>query len=371
MNRPSGLALIAVLAVLLGSCSNSPANGVSTPAPAPISSPSAVPSQSTAPGPDWPADGWRTSRPEDQGLDPQALAEMLATIEARRLNLHSLLVIRNGYLVSETYFGSYQADTPHESYSVTKSFVATLIGIALDRGAIDQLDRPIVDYFPEQAVRQDPQKQAITLEDLLTMRAGLDWREDPSSYEAMARSPDWVQFVLDLPMAGPPGLQFNYCTGCSHLLSALLEPATGMNPRAFAEETLFGPLGIRPAGWATDAAGTPIGGWGLQLTPRDMAKLGHLYLQQGEWAGQRIVSADWIETATQTHTPTEGDLGYGYQWWTDPALGAYAALGREGQMIFVVPGDDLVIVTTAKMDSHEEIFELIERYILSAVQSPL
>jgi len=330
VNRPSGFALIALLGTLLGSCANLPPNGVSTPAAAPsaISSASAVTTQRPSPAPGWPTDGWPTSRPEDQGLDPQTLAEMLATIQARRLNLHSLLVIRNGTLVSETYFGPYQADTPHESYSVTKSFIATLIGIASDRGAIDQLDRPILDFFPEQAARRDPQKQAITLEDLLTMRAGLEWEEGDAAYRALYQSPDWVEFMLERPMAGPRGKVFNYCSGCSHLLSALLESATDMNPRAFAEETLFGPLGIRSARWATDSAGIPIGGWGLQLTPRDMAKLGYLYLQRGEWAGQRIVSAQWVEAAIQTHTPTEDDLGYGYQWWTYPALGAYAALGR-------------------------------------------
>jgi CubicO group peptidase (beta-lactamase class C family) len=294
---------------------------------------------------------------------------MLVTIQQQHLNLHSLLVIRNGYLVSETYFGPYQQDTRHESYSCTKSFVSTLIGIAVDKAYIDRTDHQIVDFFSERTFANlDKQKEGMTLEDVLTMRSGLDWQEGDPAYRAMYQSPDWVKFVLDKPMALPPGSRFNYCSGCSHLLSAILQQTTGMNTRDLAERYLFKPLGISNVKWDTDAAGIPIGGWGLQLTPRDMAKLGYLYLRDGQWDGQQIVSAKWVENATQKHAETEGDLGYGYQWWTYPSLAAYAALGRNGQMIFVIPGSDLVIVTTAEMDSHDEIFQLIEQYILPAVR---
>jgi CubicO group peptidase (beta-lactamase class C family) len=141
-----------------------------------------------------------------------------------------------------------------------------------------------------------------------------------------------------------------------------------MNPRDFADQYLFKPLGITNVKWDTDAEGIPIGSWGLQITPRDMAKLGYLYLHHGQWEGQQIVSAEWVKNATRTHTETDGELGYGYQWWTYPSLAAYTALGRYGQTIFVVPESDLVIVTTAEMDNHDEIFRLIEQYILPAVQ---
>ena len=141
-----------------------------------------------------------------------------------------------------------------------------------------------------------------------------------------------------------------------------------MSPRDFADQYLFKPLGISNVTWETDAAGIPIGGLGLQLTPRDMAKLGYLYLRHGQWDGQQIISAKWVENATRTHTETDGALGYGYQWWTYPALAAYAALGRYGQMILVAPELDLVVVTTAEMDNHDEIFRLIKQYLLPAVQ---
>jgi CubicO group peptidase (beta-lactamase class C family) len=302
-------------------------------------------------------------------MDSQRLAQMLAAIQQQHLNLHSLLIVRNGYLVSETYFGVYQQDTRHELYSCTKSFVSTLIGIAMDKGYIDRTDHRIIDFFPEHTfVNLDEQKETMMLEDLLTMRSGLDWEEGDPVYGAMYRSPDWVQFVLDKPMTQPPGSGFNYCSGCSHILSAILQQATGMNPRDFAQQYLFQPLGISNVQWDTDAEGIPIGGWGLQMTPRDMAKLGYLYLQDGKWDEQQIISAGWVENATRGHTETDGDLGYGYQWWTAPSLEGYTALGRYGQTIFVIPGADLVIVTTAQIEDHDEIFRLIEGYILPAVQ---
>ena len=351
------IALLCILTVILTGCSASPATAL----------PSEVPTRTSTTGPYWPTDGWRTSTPEEQGMDSQRFAQMLTTIQRQHLNLHSLLIVRNGYLVSETYFGVYKQDTRHELYSCTKSFVSTLIGIAMDKGYLDRTDRRVVDFFPEHMFANlDEQKKTMTLEDLLTMRSGLNWQEGDPVYRAMYQSPDWVQFVLDEPMAESPGSRFNYCSGCSHLLSAILQQTTGMNPRDFAEQYLFHPLGISDVQWDTDSQGIPIGGWGLHLTPREMAKLGYLYLREGQWDDQQIISAKWVEDATRKHTETDGDLGYGYQWWTYPSLAAYTALGRYGQTIFVIPEADLVIVTTAQMDNHDEIFRLIEQYILPA-----
>ena len=353
------VALLCILNVILASCSSSPATAL----------PSNVPTLTSAIDAYGSTEAWRTSTPEEQGMDSQRLTQMLTTIQQQHPNLHSLLIIRNGYLVSETYFGVYQQDTRHELYSCTKSFVSTLIGIAIDKGYIDRTDHRIVDFFPEHTFANlDEQKDTMTLEDLLTMRSGLDWQEGDPVYGTMYRSPDWVQFVLDKPIAQPPGSRFNYCSGCSHILSAILQQTTGMDPRDFAEQYLFQPLGISNIQWDTDAAGIPIGGWGLQITPRDMAKLGYLYLQDGQWDGQQIISAKWVENATRKHTETDGALGYGYQWWTYPSLAAYTALGRYGQTIFVIPGADLVIVTTAEMENHDEVFQLIEQYIIPAAQ---
>ena len=366
------LVLLCLLVAALTGCSKSPAQATATGRPTiPPAQVAATdtPAQAPASGDYWPTKAWRTSSPEEQGMDSEKLAQMLDAIQEQKLGFHGLLVIRNGYIVSETYFGSYQQDTRHELYSVTKSFVATLIGIALDKGYIEGIDQRILDFFPDRAFANlDSQKEEMTLEDVLTMRTGLDWQEGNAAYGAMYSSPDWVKFMLDKPMILPAGSQFNYCSGCSHLLSAILQQTTGMNTGDFAEQTLFKPLGISNVKWDRDETGIPIGGWGLQITPRDMAKLGYLYLQNGQWDGEQIVSSQWVENATQTHTETDSDLGYGYQWWTYPSLAAYTALGLYGQTIFVVPEVDLVIVTTAEMDNHDEIFQLIEQYILPAVQ---
>jgi CubicO group peptidase (beta-lactamase class C family) len=339
----------------------------------PTAAPSSSPYPQSAGESYWPTTGWRTSPPEAQGIDPHKLVQLLQAVRQEALNLHSLLIIRNGYIVSETYFQPYTAETEHEVYSVTKSVVATLVGIAIDKRAIAGVDQPVAGFFRDYTFQHpDAGKDAMTLEDLLTMRSGLDWQEQDVTFRHMYHSRDWVRFVLDLPMREQPGQQFRYCSGCSHLLSAIIQQRTGINTRDFAQQSLFEPLGIERVTWEQDRQGMPIGGWGLQLTPREMAKLGYLYLHKGMWDGQRIVSAEWVKAAVERHTATDSKLGlgYGYQWWTYPTMGAYAALGRDGQTIFVVPDLQLIIVTTAQVNGHEAIFKLIEQYILPAVQTP-
>lgn len=330
----------------------------------------AVPPDAADDGSYWPTAEWQVSTPEEQGMDTERLAQMNEAIREKHLMLYSLLIIRNGYLVSETYYNSYQPEMFKDIYSCTKSVMSTLVGIAMDQGSIDSLDRRVVDFFPQGSIENlDARKEEMTLEDLLTMSAGLDWEDEDPTFAAMGRSPDWVRFVLDKPMVEAPGSRFNYCTGCSHVLSAIVQQATGMGTREFAEANLFGPLGITVDAWPTDSRGIPMGGGGLMITPREMAKLGYLYLRGGEWDGKQIVSKEWVESATRKQIDVDEKMGYGYQWWTVPSLDAYAALGRFGQTIVVVPADDLVIVTTASMGGdHEEIFPLIEEYIVPAVR---
>jgi CubicO group peptidase (beta-lactamase class C family) len=172
--------------------------------------------------------------------------------------------------------------------------------------------------------------------------------------------------MLDKPMIEAPGSRWNYCSGCYHVLSAIIQQTTGKNAHDFAEQNLFKPLGISNVVWPTDNAGISTGGSGLQLTPRDMAKLGYLYLRGGQWDGQQIVSSGWVKAATQRYADVDEHFGYGYHWFTAPALAGYAALGSYGQIILVIPEHDLVIVTTAATE--ESIFELIEQFILPAGQ---
>jgi hypothetical protein len=209
------------------------------------------------------------------------------------------------------------------------------------------------------------QKEDMTLEDMLTMRSGLDW-SDTGDYPAMEKSTDWVQFVLDKPMAEEPGNAWNYCSECSHVLSAIIQQSTGMNTRDFADEYLFNPLGISDIFWFTDGAGIPDGGSRLQLAPRDMAKLGYLYLREGQWDGQQIVPAEWVKTTTLRHVALDEHFSYGYHWFTVYSLEGFAVLGSQGQIILVIPEYDMVVVTTAF--TQESILELVEQYIVPAVE---
>jgi CubicO group peptidase (beta-lactamase class C family) len=322
----------------------------------------------------WPTEGWQTSAPEEQGMDSGLLQEMQESIKRQRLNLHSLLVIRNGKIVSENYYGGYAASTRHEQYSVTKSFIGTLVGIAIEKGWIRGLDTPVLKLYPgESFANPDPRKDAITVEDLLTMRSGLDWEEGDAAYMALYNSPNWAKHMLDLPMAAEPGTRFVYCSGCSHVLSDILWWWTWRSVRGFANKNLLKPMGIRDYGWDVNKEGVHLGGWGMQLTPRDMAKLGYLYLNEGVWDGKQLVPAEWVAESVKARVETGEGAWYGYQWWVFPEFpgtvnGAYSALGHAGQAIFVIPELDLVVVTTAEINGHDAIYHLIADYVIPAVQ---
>lgn len=300
-------------------------------------------------------------------MDAGRLNEMMAYIDAQAINLHGIVVIRHGVIVAERYYGGFNESTRSEVYSVTKSFVSTLIGIALDRGILESIDQPVLGFFPDRTFDNvDARKQAMTIRNLLTMTSGLEWDESDATYMQMYASPDWPKYILDKPMEFQPGSRFEYNSGASHLLSAIVQKSSGVNTVDFAHESLFGPLGITGAQWSADSGGIPIGGWGLQLTPREMAKLGFLFLHRGQWDGRQIVSSDWVNAATKKQVQADNSLGYGYQWWIHPDNGAYMALGRYGQAIYVQPGLDLIVVITAQEDNHDRALGLIEAFILPA-----
>lgn len=308
--------------------------------------PPAMPAAPANPGERiWPTQGWTTSAPEDQGLDSSRLDR--AAQRAERMGMASLLVFRHGYLVHENYFAKTSANTRFAMYSVTKSFTSTLAGIAVDQGLISSIDIPVQEALPNLDLEStSPEKDQMTLRHLLTMTSGLDWKEGDPAYRAMYTSRNWVEYVMSTPMSESPGSKFLYCSGCSHVLSAAVHQAVGNDLPGFAEINLFTPLGISGYYWEEDAQGIPIGGWGLNLTPREMAKLGYLYLNNGQWNGEQILSQEWIEAATQTQIKTGDDGGYGYQWWIDIDQEAYYASGRAGQLIYVIPRLDMIVVTT-------------------------
>ena len=308
-------------------------------------------------------------------MDSERLADMLASIEAHEHNIDAVLVVRNGYLVAEAYLNPHGPDDKHKVYSCTKSVISTLVGIAIDQGYIEGVDQPVLSFFPDRtAANLDARKEAMTLEHLLTMSTGLDCRDSYlyrwQGLREMEGSEDWVQHVLDLPMVAGPGTQFGYCNGASFLLSAIVQEATGKNANLFAREHLFAPLGISDARWLSGLQGITIGWSDLYLRPRDMAKIGYLYLNGGRWEGQQVVPAAWVEASTRKHIAATLQDGYGYQWWvTDD--GVYMALGYAGQFIFVVPEVNLVVVFVSALPERDFYVpqRLLEDYIIPAARS--
>lgn len=328
----------------------------------------------------WPTQEWQSDTPEQQGMDSELLANMFQQVEDQQLNLHSLLIVRNGKLVTEAYFQPYTQNQPQYIASVTKSVIASLVGIAIQKGYIKDTDQTLVSFFPDQVIANlDEHKKSITLKHLLTLTAGLTCNDGPLSGESgMEQSSNWVQFMLDAPMTEQPGTRFNYCGGAVHLLSAILERTTGMRVLDFANQFLFEPLSISnidETHWQKDPQGIITGPYGLYLTPRDMAKLGYLYLQNGQWGDQQIIPADWVKTATSSHTTKDNGLKYGYLWTIDPDQGSYSALGFAGQQIYVIPEKNLVVVFTGTLPSCGTDMDflplkaLVDSYILPAVKA--
>ena len=347
----------------------------STPTQLPTSTPTPLPISTPAPSTYWPTAGWKTSLPEQQGMDSEQLAKMFDEIKQKNANIHSILIVRHGYIVAEAYFHPFQAEIPHEMFSVTKSVISALVGIAIQEGFIDGADHRVVDFFSDRTIaNNDARKQRMTLEHLLTMTSGLDWHEDPPSdqpsFPQMARQEDWIQFVLDRPMAAEPGTTFNYNSAGPHVLSAILQKTTGMSTLVFAYKFLFMPLGMSKVTWPADPKGIYTGGWGLQMTSRDMAKLGYLYLRGGVWDGQTILPAAWVKATATKYVEAPYDQDYGYLWWIQ-RIGSYAARGRGGQFIYVIPDQDMVVVFTGGLSDADMGLpqQLVESYILPAAKA--
>ncbi|MCP4396716.1 MAG: serine hydrolase [bacterium] len=328
----------------------------------------------------WPTEGWQTSTPEEQGMDSAQLAEMMDYLQEHRaeFHLHSMLIIRRGYIVTDAYFYPFAPGMKHDLTSVTKSFTATLTGIAIDLGYIESVEQSVLDIFPKRtAANVDANKRAMTVEDLLTMRSGFECFPEGKTVGGgtqaeMMGSPDWVQFTLDLPMSDAPGKDFNYCNPNPHLLSAIIRKTSGLSALAFARKHLFGPLGISDVSWPSDPQGNNYGWGDLYLTPRDMAKLGFLYLHKGLWDGQQVLSPARVTDATGFRTKTHASFAdYGYLWWLSSSGAYYYASGRDGQRIMVFPDQDMVVVTTGGggRDQYGILGTLLTSYISPAVAS--
>jgi CubicO group peptidase (beta-lactamase class C family) len=324
----------------------------------------------------WPTEGWETSSLRKQGMDSTLIDRGVKFVENNGIGLVSMLIVRNGYLVKEHYFGPNKEDVFHPLYSVTKSITATVMGIAIDKGFIEGVHLKVLDFFPERNFTYvDEDKLNMTIYHLLTMTSGLQWNEHSVSYSSplndltiMKTKNDWVQYTLDKPMVSEPGTQFSYNTGVSHLLSAIIQVATNMTTQEFADEHLFSSLGITNYEWFSDPQGITKGGIDIFLTARDMLKIGYLYHHNGTWDGDLIISEEWIQEASKKQIYAAGySSDYGYQWWIrrPTSIPVYFANGWAGQRIYVASKKNLIVAFTS-YDSTGLVDSVYVNYILPA-----
>lgn len=324
----------------------------------------AAPDSGQAP---WPTEKWPRSTPEEQKIDPDRWFDLVRRIRQDNEcpHLHSLLIVRNGYLVLEEYFNGFDAETLNSLQSVTKSFTSAVMGIAIEQGKIRNVDERILDFFPEMSDIEnlDDRKSSMKFRDLLTMRSGTDYDEGyPSSPHTQLNRLErgWDRFYLNRPMVGEPGTRFRYDSGGVILMSAMLKNRTGYHADVFAEKYLFATLGIRKVRWIKNREGHPHTGGGLYMRPLDLAKFGLLYLRNGKWEDKQVVPFWWVEESIKKHVVFPGQrrrraTGYGYLWWIqepDPdgagSVDIYSARGHGGQYIFIIPEHRMVVVTTSE-----------------------
>jgi CubicO group peptidase (beta-lactamase class C family) len=286
-------------------------------------------------------------------MDARALE--LAELGAQDLDrLRSLLVIRRGRLVLERYYDGASRDDLADVRSVTKSVVATLTGLAVEKRYLTGLDETLGEILPAEVATLDDVERATTVRDLLTMSGGWEWHESGAvGYNEWVLSADHVGYLLDKPHVATPGTTFEYNSASAHLLGVVLAQASGKSLPALADELLFGPLAIGRRSWESIGDNEINGAAGLELRPRDLARLGQLHLQDG-WSGDdRILPDGWVsQTTTPAYTWTSPagptHVSYGYLWWTDEDNDAFMAWGYGGQFIYVAPGRDLVVVATTR-----------------------
>ncbi|MFG1691616.1 serine hydrolase domain-containing protein [Gemmatimonadota bacterium] len=336
----------------------------------------------------WPGVEWPVSTPEAEGVDPATIESLVADIEAGQYGLvDHFLLIRHGKVVADYHFEQdylsiaaqydttnhqYNYDHPewhpyyrdtnlHSLQSVTKSVTSAALGIAMDEGLIKGVDVPGISFFGAyEPDLSDPRKTSMTLEDMLTMRSGIDWNEMISYDDAsnsciqMEASDEWIRFVLDRPMREDPGTYFDYNSGASVLLGKIVGVATGQRIDRWAEERLFNPIGITEYYWKTTPDGEVDTEGGLYLSAHDLARIAYLFLREGVWEGEQIISKEWVEASTAPVVPDvrpdngRQDTGYGYQWWVPQHEGGWTIVfsgrGYGEQYPLVVPEHDIVVV---------------------------
>jgi CubicO group peptidase (beta-lactamase class C family) len=302
---------------------------------------------------DFPNGEWPSTSPGLQGIDPGAVEDMRQKIGRENLPVHSFLLVRNGFLVSELYFPGYDRAAKHPIQECTESVTSALVGVAIQEGFLQGVDQKVMDFFPERQDKAgDANLQSLTIEHLLNMTLGHKQSLIPDPADA---GRNWVDAFFDQPFAHAPGTVYQKDPLAPYMLAVILQKAVGKPAADYLRGKIFEPIGIRDFTWASDAQGVNFGNSHMELRPIDMAKFGYLYVNEGNWNGTQLIARDWVAKSTSKVLDTKGklnsaeDFGYGYLWWMNSFEG-YSAHGAGGQYIFVIPGLDVVAVFTSGFD---------------------
>lgn len=317
--------------------------------------------------------------PENREVEISGLEKILLEAESIE-SLRSLIIQQNGNVISEHYFKGRSPNRAFNIKSASKSIIGLLTGIAIEEGFIPSIDEPISTYFKEYfADNPNPEKEAITVRNLLSMQAGLR-STSSGNYGAWVISDNWGEYALDQDFVSEIDGRMVYSTGTSHLLSIIITKASGMSTKDFAEEYLFDPMNIRVAGWDQDPQGFYMGGNNMALKPNDLLKIGQMLIDDGMWKGEQIISKEWITDSFKTYTYSNyNPYGYGYQWWNKETAGytTFFAWGHGGQYIMMIPELDAVVVMTSSVTNASRrrtykrpVFVLLEDFIIPFLEDP-
>jgi len=329
-------------------------------------------------------DGWETATMKNTGIDTIMFQTLMNKIIWGDYDyLHSILVVKNGKLVFEEYVNGFKRTNVNQISTITKTFLGALTGIAVDKGLVNNVNDPVMNYLPEYAGLRDEDKNKVLIRHLLTMTAGFQWNQlesvtsSESDLNLAVDSGDYIHYVLSKPIIDEPGTKWYLNDGYPEILGGIIKSSTDTETDKFAEEYLFNPLGFEGYFWDTYSNGMLSCAWGLSLVSRDLAKFGYLFLTGGRWNGNQVISEDWINESIKPYIATDINhipwwIGseFGFQWNMKRMHGydLVYATGNGGQFLICIPELDIVVVTTAVNDSAkmELMWEIVENYIVGA-----
>ncbi|MDR1557261.1 MAG: beta-lactamase family protein [Tannerellaceae bacterium] len=315
-------------------------------------------------------DVFQRSSPEKEGMRTEGILRFLEEVQTRRIDMHSLMILRHGKVVTEGWWYPYKPDYRHIMHSVSKTFTSTAIGFAVDEKLLSVNDK-VISFFPDELPEDpSPYLAELSIRHLLTMSVG----QEPAPSFALSDG-DWVKRFLATPIVHRPGTVFLYSSFASHMLSAIIQKVSGQTTFDYLKPRLFDPLHITGILWEADAQGITMGGWGMRIRTEDMARLGQFYLQEGRWNGRQLLSEAWIKEASSLQIYQRDSLtleeelhnnwvqGYGYQIWRC-THNAYRADGANGQFIIIMPEQDAVVVITENTQDTQQILRLVSDHLL-------